>query len=67
MFCSSFSLELLDVLEVLLHVRQNFFFFNNTGYFLLLLPFYGFHALPLDFYRSSFLLGRLLQRSFFTC
>ena len=59
-----FRFQLLDVLEVLLHVRQNFFFFNDTGYFLLLLPFYGFHALPLDLDGGGFLFCGFLQRSF---
>merc|ERR1719421_340875 len=63
-FCSSFGLELLDVLEVLLHVRQNFFFFNNTSYFLLLLALDRFHALPLDLDGGGFLFCGFIQRSF---
>jgi hypothetical protein len=66
MFGSSFRLELLDVLEVLLHVRQHFFFFDNTGYFLLLFPLDAFHAFSLDFYGGRLLLRRLLQCSLFT-
>ena len=59
-----FGLELLDVFEVLLHVRQNFFFFNDTGYFLLLLALDRFHALPLDLDGGGFLFCGFLQRSF---
>ena len=62
----SFGLELLDVCQVLLHVREHFFFLYNPCNFLLLFPFYGLDAFPLDLNRGGFLFGGLLQRTFLT-
>ena len=64
MFGGALRLELLDVREVLLHVRQHFFFFDNTGYFLLLFPLDAFHAFSLDFYGGRFLFSSFLKSAF---
>ena len=58
--------QLLDVCQVLLHVREHFLLLYYTSYFLLLLPFYGLDAFPFYFYCSGFLFGRLLESTFFT-
>ena len=63
-FRGSFRFQLLDVCQVLLHVRQDLFFLYNPCNFLLLLSLYRFDAFPLDLNSGGFLFGRLLQRSF---
>ena len=65
-FRGPFGLELLDVCQVLLHVRQNLLLLDDSCNFLLLLPFYGLDAFPFYFYCSGFLFGRLLESTFFT-
>ena len=60
----SFGLELLDVCQVLLHVRQDLLLLDDARNFLLLFSFYGLDAFPLDLDGRGFLFGRLFQRSF---
>ena len=62
MFRGPFGLELLNMLEVLLHVRQNFFFFNNTSYFLLLFALDALDAFPFYFYGRGLLFRGFFQR-----
>ena len=59
-----FGLELLDVCQVLLRVRQDLLLFYNSCNFLLLFPFYGLDAFPLDLDGGGFLFGSFLESAF---
>ena len=63
-FGSSLSFQLLDVCQVLLHVRQDLLLLDDARDFLLLLSFYTFDAFPLDLDGRGFLFGRLLESTF---
>ncbi len=65
-FRGALRFQLLDVCQVLLHVRQDLLLLYNPCNFLLLLSLNTFHSFPLDFYCSCFLFGGFFQRTFLT-
>ena len=62
----SFGLELLDVCQVLLHVREHLLLLYNPCNFLLLFSFYRLDAFPLDLDGRGFLFGGFLESALFT-